>query len=185
MMKTPELKTQRLVLRQWQANDQAPFADLNTDTEVMRYFPQTLSRAESDALVQRINQHWNAHGFGLWAVERRETHDFIGFVGFMTPSFHAHFTPCVEISWRLAHHAWGHGYATEAAKVALQFAFAQLQLSEVVSFTVPHNTRSRAVMQRLGMHHSPQDNFLHPRLPQDHPLCHHVLYRISAAQFLR
>ena len=174
----PELRTARLRLRVWTAADLAPFADLNADPRVMEHFPAPLSRAESDALAARIAAHFAAHGFGLWAVEVPGVTAFIGFVGLAVPSFTAPFTPCVEIGWRLAAAHWGAGYATEGARAALDFGFGSLGLDEIVSFTVPANQRSRRVMERLGMHRAPEDDFDHPLLPPGHPLRPHVLYRM-------
>ncbi len=143
----------------------------------MEHLPKLLERPESDAFAARIRDHFAAHGFGLWAVEVPGRADFIGFVGLSIPRFEAHFTPCVEIGWRLDRGYWGQGLATEAASRALDFAFGSLGLREVVSFTVPANQRSRRVMERLGMRHSEDDDFDHPLLPQGHPLRAHVLYR--------
>jgi len=129
----------------------------------MEHFPDVLTRAESDAMVERIEAHFERYGFGLWAVEVRERRSFIGFVGLAVPSFEAHFTPCVEVGWRLAQQCWGLGYATEAARAAVTFGFGQLPLEEIVSFTVPENERSRRVMNRLGMTYDPADDFDHPK----------------------
>jgi ribosomal-protein-alanine N-acetyltransferase len=167
-----------LLLRGWREDDRAPFAALNADPEVMQHFPATLSRAESDALVDRIDAMFAEHGFGLWAVEVRASGEFIGFVGLAAWDFEAHFTPAVEVGWRLARSSWGHGYATEAAREAVTFGFDEAGLDEIVSFTSPGNTRSRAVMERLGMTRDPADDFDHPRLPVGHPLRRHVLYRL-------
>jgi RimJ/RimL family protein N-acetyltransferase len=144
-----------------------------------------LAREESDARAARISEHFERHGFGLWAVEAMGLADFIGFAGLSTPAFTAHFTPAVEIGWRLAFEYWGQGYATEAARAALGFAFSQLQLAEVVSFTVPANQRSRRVMERLGMTRTPVDDFEHPNLPPGHALSRHVLYRLSRSSWER
>jgi RimJ/RimL family protein N-acetyltransferase len=176
----PERQTERLRLRGWQEADLAPFAALNADPEVMEFMAGSLDREASDALVARIETGWAENEFGLWAVERRSDGRFIGFVGLSRPSFEAHFTPAVEVGWRLARDAWGHGYATEAARVALDFGFERVGLEEIVSFTVPANTRSRRVMERLGMVRDPADDFDHPRLPDGHPLRRHVLYRLRA-----
>jgi RimJ/RimL family protein N-acetyltransferase len=154
------------------------FAALNADPRVMEFFPGVLSRTESDALAARIEAHFAQHGFGLWAVEAPGVAEFVGFVGLQVPNFETAFTPCVEIGWRLAHERWGRGYATEAARAALEYAFDSLNLREVLSWTVPANLRSRRVMERLGMTHSPIEDFEHPRLPPGHPLRSHVLYRI-------
>ena len=132
----------------------------------MEFFPGLLSRAESDARVEGIRNHFAERGFGLWAVEAHGVAPFLGFVGLSVPPFEAHFTPCVEIGWRLAYEFWGRGYATEAARAALDFGFRQLGLKEIVSFTVPANRRSRSVMERIGMTHSPDDDFEHPGFPR-------------------
>jgi RimJ/RimL family protein N-acetyltransferase len=177
------LETRRLRLRVWRDQDLAPFAALNADPRVMEFLPKPLDRAESDALVSRIRDHFARHGFGLWAVEAPGAATFIGFVGLSVPSFRAHFTPCVEIGWRLAHECWGHGYATEAARAALAFGFGDLGLDEIVSFAVPPNWRSRRVMERLGMKRSSCDDFEHPGLPEGHPLRSHVLYRLRSGEW--
>ena len=183
-MTTPsELRTTRLLLRVWRDSDREPFAALNADRAVMEHFPACLTRVESDALVDRITAHFGAHGFGLWAVEVPGETSFAGFVGLSVPAFEAHFTPCVEVGWRLARAAWGRGYATEAATAVLDFAFARLGLAEVVSFTAVGNRRSRAVMERIGMRRSAADDFDHPDLPVGHPLRRHCLYRIKAADW--
>lgn len=174
----PELVTERLMLRGWRPADIEPFAAMNADPEVMAHFPAPMSPAESDALLARLDGHWAAHGFGLWAVERRSDGAVLGFTGLTRPSFEAHFTPAVEVGWRLAREGWGHGYATEAAEAALQFGFETLGLEEIVSFTVPANERSWRVMERLGMKRDPADDFDHPRLPHGHRLRRHVLYRL-------
>lgn len=175
------LCTSRLRLRPWRDEDMAPFAELNADPMVMEFFPKTLDRGESDAMVARIRDHFDRHGFGLWAVEVAGAADFIGFVGLAVPRFEAHFTPCVEIGWRLARKYWGQGYATEAARAALEFGFRDLVLEEIVSFTTTANLRSRAVMERIGMTHSAADDFDHPAIPDGHPLRRHVLYRARRA----
>lgn len=174
---TAELSTGRLLLRGWRAADRAPFAALNADPEVMRHFPAPLDRAASDAFVDRIEAGFAEHGFGLWAVEHRETGTFLGFVGLSVPRFEASFTPCVEIGWRLARHAWGHGYATEAARRCLAFAFDERGLDEVVSFTAVTNAPSRAVMERIGMTYAGE--FDHPLVADGSPLRRHVLYRVA------
>ncbi|WP_424532285.1 GNAT family N-acetyltransferase [Sphaerisporangium viridialbum] len=175
------LETERLVLRPWREDDLAPFAEMNADPEVMEHFPATLSRGESDAMVGRITAGLEEHGFGLWAVEVRESGLFAGFTGLVWQRFEAHFTPAVEVGWRLAREAWGHGYATEAATAALDHGFGTAGLAEVVSMTVPANVRSQAVMRRLGMTRDPRDDFEHPGPPAGSPLRPHVLYRLSAA----
>jgi len=174
---TREIATERLLLRRWRADDLAPFARLNADRRVMEHLPGPLGREESDALARRIEQHFADHGFGPWAVEVPGLAPFVGFVGLARPGFDAHFTPCVEIAWRLAAEHWGRGYATEGARAALAFGCGALALEEIVAFTVPGNARSRRVMENLGMTHEPRDGFDHPDLPEGHPLRRHVLYR--------
>jgi RimJ/RimL family protein N-acetyltransferase len=174
----PELTLARLRLRRWRASDRAPFAALNADRAVMEYLHGPLAATESDALVDRVEAHFATHGYGPWAVEIIGVTAFAGFIGLSVPRFTAPFTPCVEVGWRLAAQYWGRGYATEGARGALAFAFETLGLSEVVSFTVPANTRSRRVMERIGMTRDPADDFDHPLLAAGDPLRRHVLYRI-------
>ena len=143
----------------------------------MEHFPSVLTRAESDASVDRVGSGMARHGFGFWAVEIPGVTEFAGFIGLSVPSFEAPFMPCVEVGWRIAYAHWNKGIATEGARAALDAAFGGLGLAEVVSFTVPGNTRSRRVMERLGMRHDPREDFDHPALPQGHPLQRHVLYR--------
>jgi ribosomal-protein-alanine N-acetyltransferase len=152
---------------------------MNADSRVMEYFPQLLSRAESDAVVDRIDAHFERHGFGLWAVEVAGAAPFIGFVGLVEVPFEAHFTPSVEIGWRLAAAHWGQGYAREAARAALSFGFEQANLDAVVSMTAVDNKKSRRVMEAIGMRRDPADDFDHPRMPEGHRLRRHVLYRIA------
>ena len=177
-MVPPRLATERLILRGFEDVDRAAHAAMNADPEVMRHFPAPLDAAESDAMLDRIAAHWDEHRFGLWAVERLDDRRFLGFTGLTRPSFQAPFTPAVEVGWRFARAAWGHGYATEAARAALAYGFGTLGLEEIVSFTVPANERSRRVMERLGMTRDPADDFDHPRLAAGSPLRRHVLYRL-------
>jgi RimJ/RimL family protein N-acetyltransferase len=170
-----EIRTERLLLRRWTQSDRAPFAALNADPRVMEHFPSVLTGDESNAMVERIEAHFERHGFGLWVVEVPDQIPFIGFVGLAVPSFEAHFTPCVEVGWRLAAEFWGNGYATEAGRAAIAFGFGPAGLTEIVSMTVPENQRSRRVMERLGMTHDPMDDFDHPS-QSDHR--RHVLYRL-------
>ncbi|KIH98407.1 GNAT family acetyltransferase [Streptomonospora alba] len=174
------LRTSRLVLRGWRAEDREPFARLNADPEVMAHFPAALTRDESDATADRIQVRMDERGFGLWALEVAETGAFIGFTGLSLARFPAHFTPAVEVGWRLARHAWGRGYATEAARAAVAFGFDRCGLEEIVSFTARTNVRSQAVMRRLGMRCDSADDFDHPELPSGHRLGPHVLYRLAA-----
>ena len=174
-----ELRTARLLLRRWRDEDRAPFAALNGDQVVMEHFPSTLSRAESDALVDRIEAHFEGRGYGLWAVERLDSNGFIGFVGLARATFPAPFTPADEVGWRLAREHWAQGLATEAAEAAVADGFKRLDLEEILSFTATLNLRSQRVMQRVGMTHHPRDDFDHPNIAPGHPLRRHVLYRLD------
>jgi RimJ/RimL family protein N-acetyltransferase len=197
----PALRTTRLILREWHDTDLAPFAALNADPAVMEHFPGTLSRAESDAAAARIRAEMTERGFGLWAVEVPGVAPFVGFTGLSVPRFEAHFTgkrsaqrgpsrsgvirDCVEVGWRIAREHWGRGYAPEAAHAAVAFGFERLGLPELVSFTAAGNSRSRRVMEKLGMTHDAAEDFEHPALAPGHPLRWHVLYRIRSEAFAR
>ena len=174
----PVLRTARLTLRGWQDQDRDPFAALNADPEVMEHFPGLQDRAHSDTMIDRAMQLWAEDGFCWWAVEADDL-GFIGFTGLARPRWDAPITPCVEIGWRLARRAWGHGFAPEAARAALDWGFRTRHLDEIVSFTVPANTRSRAVMERIGLQRMPDRDFGHPRIPPEHPLHRHVVYAIT------
>jgi RimJ/RimL family protein N-acetyltransferase len=178
-----EFDTERLRLRQWCDADREPFAALNADSKVMEFFPAVLERAESDATAQRCQELIAERGWGFWAVETKSTREFIGFVGLHTPEPELPFSPCVEIGWRLAAKHWGQGFATEAARGALRVGFEQLGLPEIVSFTTVGNSRSRAVMERLGMREAP-NTFEYPQLPAGSLLRQHCLYRLSREQWL-
>lgn len=171
------LTTARLRLRPWRESDLVPFAAMNADPVVMRHFPSTLTREESDSVARRIMAHFDAHGFGFWAVDLLDGPDFIGFVGLNRCQAPLPFASAIEIGWRLAVEHQGRGYATEAARTAMSYGFDTLRLDEIVAFTIPANTPSRRVMQKLGMYHDPADDFGHPRVPADHPNHRHVLYR--------
>lgn len=179
MTRPSQRRTARLHLRQWEESDRQPFAALNADPEVMRHFPTVLCRSGSDALLDRLRHDLTARGWGLWALQRLDTGELIGFTGLAVPRFEAAFTPCVEVGWRLARSAWGQGLATEAARAAVGVAFGEVALEEVVSFTSVGNSRSRAVMSRLGMTHDPVDDFDHPSITDGDPLRRHVLYRLG------
>ena len=173
------LTTERLILRPWRESDLEPFAALNADPQVMRFFPNRLDRDASDAMARRLGARVDENGWGLWAAEVKDLAPFIGFIGLQPIPFDAHFTPAVEVGWRLAKRGWRKGYATEAATAVVAFGFGELGLDEIVSFTFVGNERSRGVMERLGMTHDPADDFDHPLLPEGDPLRHHVLYRLA------
>jgi RimJ/RimL family protein N-acetyltransferase len=174
-----ELATERLRLRQWRASDLAPFAEMNADPRVMEFFPARLEREASDALAKRIETKIAERWWGLWAAELRASGTFIGFIGLQPPPPTLPCSPCVEVGWRLAQPYWGKGLASEGARAALRCGFEQLGLDEIVSFTVPANRRSRAVMERLGMTEDKAGAFEHPNIPAGSPLRLHCLYRLS------
>ena len=180
-----EFTTARLLLRRWREGDREPFAALNADRDVMEFFPTRLTPAESDDLIARFEAGFDERGYGLWAVELRATGKFVGFTGLDTPSFEAHFTPAVEVGWRLARSAWGQGYATEAGRASIAFGFEEAGLGEIVSFTSAVNLRSQAVMRRIGMTHDPADDFDHPALEEGDLLRRHALYRMSVGDWAR
>jgi RimJ/RimL family protein N-acetyltransferase len=181
---TGEIATERLVLRRWREADRLPFRRLNADPRVMEFMPGALRAEQSDALVARIESHFERHGFGLWAAELREGERFLGFIGLSVPGFEAAFMPAVEIGWRLDADYWGRGLATEGARAVMRHGFEALELDGVVSFTVPGNLRSRRVMEKLGMRHDAGDDFEHPVLPVGHPMRRHVLYRLGRTGWL-
>lgn len=177
-----EFSTARLRMRQWRDADRAPFAALNADRHVMEFFPATMDRQASDTMIERLSAQIAERGWGLWATELKASGEFIGFIGLQIPSAVLPFGSCVEVGWRLGAQHWGKGYATEGGRAVLGVAFAALNLPEVVSFTAINNQRSRAVMQRIGMHDT-GENFEHPSIPLGNPLRAHCLYKITAAQW--
>jgi RimJ/RimL family protein N-acetyltransferase len=184
MSVTPiEFKTQRLSFGVWEERHRAPFAAMNADPEVMRFFPALLTAEQSDAMVDRIVNQFPERGWGLWAVEIRSSGEFIGFIGLAVPRYALPFGPCVEVGWRLRRSARGHGYATEGGQACLGIAFDRLGLNEIVSFTALTNLPSIAVMKRIGLSNAGTD-FDHPGVPEDNPLRRHCLYRISRDDWL-
>jgi RimJ/RimL family protein N-acetyltransferase len=177
------ITTERLHLRPWSESDVDFFVQMNTDPEVVEYLPSPISEKESQQFVRRIQAHFTEYGYGLYALERREDAAFLGYTGLHWALFESPFTPALEVGWRLARHAWGRGYATEAARACMTHAFVEKGISEIVSFTVPANTRSAAVMKRLGMTRNPAEDFIHPRLGPDHPLGQHILYRVHRSEW--
>lgn len=182
-LKTPAIwcnqmiKTQRLILRPWCNEDLEPFAKLNGDPRVREFFPGILNKQESDAVSRLFLESIEKNGWGFWAAALSQTGEFIGFIGLQQVDTPFPFVPAVEIGWRLAFEHWGKGYATEGAQAALQYGFETLDLEEIVSFTPVNNRRSRNVMDKIGMHHDPADDFDHPKISEGHPLRKHVLYR--------
>ena len=178
------IQTERLLLRQWTETDREPFARLNSDPRVMEFFPRCLDREESDRVAGNIERKIEEWGFGLWAAELTATSTFIGFIGLSVPGFEAHFTPCVEIGWRLAAEYWNRGLATEGAAAVVRHAFGVLGLPELVSFTAEINMPSRRVMEKIGMTRDAAEDFDHPNLPAGHRLRRHVLYRLAKEEEL-
>ena len=182
----PYIETERLYLRQWQASDFAIFAAMNGDPEVMKYFPKLLSAKVSDIIASKCQQLIEDNGWGFWALSLKEISNkndaFIGFVGLNQTHADMSFAPCVEIAWRLRKEFWGQGYATEAARASLDFAFSELALEEVVAFTAVINKRSQLLMKRIRMTDT-QNNFYHPALESNHPLAEHVLYNLTREQW--
>ncbi|SRR6266496_2829557 len=173
-----KIQTERLGLRKWIDTDFIPFAEMNKDSQVMEYFTRILTDEETNELIKRINRHFDKYGFGLFAVEKLATKEFIGFTGFMVPTFESFFTPCIEIGWRIKKQHWGNGYATEAAKACLYYGFKTLQFDKIYSFTSAANLKSEKVMQKIGMVKAGE--FDHPDIPHNNPLCRHLLYEICA-----
>jgi RimJ/RimL family protein N-acetyltransferase len=184
MIQLIEPRTERLLLRQWTSVDREPFAAMCADPKVMEYFPNTLSRSESDSIAEKCQLLITEKGWGVWAAELLETNEFIGIIGLHIPSADVPFAPCVEILWRLAQPHWRYGYATEAASAALKVGFEQLNLQGIVSFAVVNNHRSRAVMERLNMINT-GETFEHPDVPTSSHLREHCLYKISRERWLR
>ena len=179
-MSTIFIETPRLILRQWQQSDHKPYIKLNADPEVMKFFPAVKTPGETSAQIKRLTDYINEHGYGFFAVERKDNHEFIGFTGLTKPGFEAYFTPCIEIGWRLSKENWGYGFATEAATGCLDFAFCQLKLSEIYAFTAVQNIRSEMVMQRIGM--NKVGEFDHPLIADGHFLKKHIIYKITHAK---
>lgn len=177
------LETERLILRTWKPSDCQPMLDINQDPQVMEYFPRLQDLATTKKLIETINEHQKEHNFSLYATELKETNEFIGFIGLITIDFDAHFTPAVEIGWRLSRAHWGKGYAPEGARVVLDYGFRELHLPEIVSVTAVENKKSRRVMEKIGLHYDPADDFDHPKLADDSPLKRHVVYRLSREQY--
>ena len=177
------LRTMRLLLRPWRDEDVAAFAAMSADPRVMAHYPKLLSASEAEGFAVRVRSAMAMQGFGLWAVEAPGVAPFVGYVGLARPGWEAHFTPCVEVGWRLGFEFWGRSFAFEAASAVVQFGFERAGLAEIVSFTTPENERSWRLMERLGMRRSAADDFDHPRLPPGHRLRRHVLYRLRRVYF--
>ena len=182
------LETQRLLLRTWCDTDLEPMTTINQDPKVMHYFPAPGNQQQTQDHLERIDHHQNTYGYSLYAAELKSSVEMIGFVGFIhrtADDFDAPFIPATEIGWRLATTHWNQGYATEAAQALCHYGFNQLGLPEIVSFTTLHNLPSRRVMEKIGLHHFPQDDFDHPAMEKSHPLCRQVLYRLTRSEYIK
>lgn len=182
-MERIELDTPRLRMRVWHDADLDPLAELCADPLVMRYFPALLSRDDCALAMARWRIHFIRHGFGIWALERKDDGRFIGFTGLAWSRLQQPFCPAVEIAWRLAREHWRQGLAREAAQASLTCAFERLELPEIVAYTAAVNDPSRQLMRALGMRHDPGGDFEHPDLPDGHVLRRHVLYRMTRREW--
>lgn len=178
------IETDRLILRPWLDGDEAPFAAMSADAEVMLHLLALASPEAVKGWIERQRTHFAVHGFCLWAVESRASGEFMGAAGLLKVGYDAPFTPAVEVGWRLARRFWGRGYAPEAASAAVGFGFEQVGLREIVANAAPANLKSRRVMEKLGMSHDPADDFDHPLMLADHPLRRQVLYRLPRGRWL-
>ncbi len=177
---TTIIETERLILRTWQIEDIEPFALINKDPNVMKYMPSVLTNQESEEFIKKMVLHYNQHGFGPMALTLKNTGVLIGYLGLKNVEIESHFSPNIEIAWRIASEHWNKGYATEGAKACIDYGFHILGFfHEIVSFTVPANLASIKVMEKIGMTRDLKGDFAHPKLPLDHPLSKHVLYRIN------
>ncbi|MER8949847.1 GNAT family N-acetyltransferase [Mesorhizobium sp. M0809] len=174
-----ELRTKRLLLRKWKDEDVQPFARMNDDPRVVRYLARIADRSAIEAWIKAQHEHFKKYGYGLWVLERSDVAGFLGFCGLVNIPYRAHFTPAVEIAWRLHPDCWGRGYATEAALAALAFGFQYLKLNQIVANAAVDNAASRRVMERIGMSFNPKDDFDHPLKAAHDPLRHQVLYRLT------
>lgn len=177
------IETERLILRTWEKRDAQAYYEINQDKKVIEFLLGPLTMNQVNDFIPAVNQHQEKHGYTLWATELKKTGALIGFIGLNYVPWESHFTPGVEIGWRLGSQYWGQGYATEGAQTCLQYGFEVGKLKEIVSFTVPMNVRSLRVMQKIGLRHDVHGDFAHPKLPADHQLSKHVLYRLTAEEY--
>lgn len=179
------LETERLILRTWEDSDLQKMFEINQDPRVMEYFPSLQDLEITGKFIKRVNSHFDNHGYSLYACDRKDSNEFIGFIGLFTADFDAHFTPATEIGWRLSSKHWRLGFATEGAKAVLNYAFNELKIPEIVSFTAMNNLKSINVMKKIGLHHDEKDNFDHPKLDVSSNLRRHVLYRLRYDEFIK
>lgn len=179
------IETDRLILRTWLDNDLQPMLAINQDPKVMEYFPSLQDLEMTKNFIDKVNAHFEKHSYSLYATVRKDTGEFIGFIGLLIADFDAHFTPATEIGWRLSSKHWGQGFATEGAKAVLDYAFRELKIPEIVSFTAEGNAKSVKVMQKIGLRHNENDDFDHQKLDDTNPLKRHVLYRLNRQEYLQ
>ena len=179
------IETDRLILRTWRDEDLESMLAINQDPKVMEYFPELQDLDTTKNFIDKVNAHFENHGYSLYAAVRKDTNEFIGFIGLLMADFESHFTPTTEIGWRLSSNHWGQGFATEGAKAVLDYAFRELKIPEIVSFTAAGNAKSIRVMQKIGLQHNEADDFDHPKLDDTSPLKQHVLYRLIKEDYLR
>lgn len=179
------IETDRLVLRDWGSSDLEKMAAINQDPKVMEYFPSLQDLITTKNFIKKIKNHLKNQGYSLYACERKDNKEFIGFIGLLLADFEAPFTPATEIGWRLSSNSWGRGFATEGARAVLDYGFKKLKLNEIVSFAAKNNKKSIRVMEKIGLKHNDKDDFNHPKLSNDSPLKHHVLYRLRREEYLK
>ena len=179
------IETARLILRTWKNEDAHAYYHINQETKVTEFLLGPLTMEQVNNFIFAANNHQEKHGYTLWAVELKETGQLIGFIGLNYTDWKSPFTPAVEVGWRLGFQYWGKGYATEGAQAALDYGFKRCSLKEIVSFTVPANLRSIRVMEKIGLKRDVNGDFAHPKLPADHHLSHHILYRLKAREYLK
>lgn len=177
------IETERLILREWKEDDKKVFARINNDPMIMEYFPRRLSEKDSDHLIDKFQKHFEDHEYGFYAVEMKETGEFIGFAGLQKVELDVPFKGAVEIAWRLDYGAWGQGYGSEAAAAVLDHAFNELELKEVVGYAVHDNNRAIKLMEKLGMKRDLKGDFEYPYLPEGSALGGFVLYRINSKDY--
>jgi RimJ/RimL family protein N-acetyltransferase len=182
---TTIIETERLILRTWVKEDAAPYFQINQDPKVTEFLPGPLTMEQVKDFIPAVNSHGDKHGYTLWACCLKQTGELMGFIGLNYTEWKSHFTPAVEVGWRLGSQYWGKGFATEGAKASLEYGFKQCGLKEIVSFTVPANIRSIRVMEKIGLRRDLNGDFAHPKLASDHPLSKHVLYRLSVDEYLQ
>jgi RimJ/RimL family protein N-acetyltransferase len=181
---TTIIETERLILRTWKKEDAEAYFQINQDPKVIEFLRGPLTIEQVNEFIPAVNSHGNMHGYTLWTACLKETGELIGFIGLNYTDWESHFTPAVEVGWRLGSQFWGKGYATEGAKASLDYGFKKCGLKEIISFTVPANVRSIRVMEKIGLKRDLNGDFAHPKLPADHHLSQHILYRLSEDEYL-